>query len=205
MKRGQVAIEYLMITGFVMILLIPTIYFLFSYTNSARDDVARSQIDEIGHQIIANAESAFYFGKNSRITTKVTLPDGIDKMSLLCTYPSPTREFHRRCELVISHKGSESVFPSRVPVISPRLQVINPGAIGSVFFYNYTFQIEDSTAGEKSVVLNAINHLNVNDARASQGATFTPTSMDDCLLKGGNEYDSGICYFKGLVVVMDVK
>ena len=80
-KRSQAATEYIMIVGFVMVLLTPLTYLIYSYSQQYSSEVAHAQALDIGSRIVDSAESIFYFGEPSRITLDVSMPSGITGMA----------------------------------------------------------------------------------------------------------------------------
>ncbi len=81
-KLGQVAVEYLIITGFAIAIILPLTYLIFTYTQESYGEVAEAQVTTLGMQIIANAETMFYLGEPSRITLDVTMPDSVQNMTI---------------------------------------------------------------------------------------------------------------------------
>jgi hypothetical protein len=80
--RGQSAIEYLIITAFAFLLLIPIV--LIAYTQSARftNDVAAAQVQKVGNQIVDAAHQVWYAGPPAKTTLTLYFPDGIDLITI---------------------------------------------------------------------------------------------------------------------------
>ena len=81
-KKGQAAVEYLIITGFALAIILPLTYLIYNYSQQSYGEVAEAQVTTIGRQIVANAETMFYLGEPSRITLDSTMPAGVFNMSI---------------------------------------------------------------------------------------------------------------------------
>jgi len=86
-KKCQAAFEYMMIAGFVIMVLTPVIYLVYDYSNRYSRDIAVSQAYDVGSRIVDSAESIFYFGKPSRITLELNMPSNIVNMSIYIQNP----------------------------------------------------------------------------------------------------------------------
>ncbi len=79
---GQIAIEYLSIMGFVMVLVIFLVYTSQYYSRQVQDTTALNQVDKIAKQIVDAAEQVYYLGQPSRLTLSLYIPDRIDNISI---------------------------------------------------------------------------------------------------------------------------
>jgi uncharacterized protein (UPF0333 family) len=79
-KRGQLAIEYLIIVGFSF-LMVAGILIVFSIQNTNQNySVVDSQIDTIANRIAQSVEEVFYLGEPSRKTITFYMPSNIDEV-----------------------------------------------------------------------------------------------------------------------------
>lgn len=76
-KRGQVATEYLVIIGFILILLVPITIIYFRYTGSTSDIVGSAKTSQIAGEIVKAANEVYAFGEGSQKKIKIGFPDGI--------------------------------------------------------------------------------------------------------------------------------
>ena len=83
MKRGQVSFEYLILVGFVTMLIAGILVIAIYYTDRAQDQNRLSQVDKFSNKIISTAEYIFYAGEPSKTTVSVYLPDGVDSVEIL--------------------------------------------------------------------------------------------------------------------------
>jgi hypothetical protein len=81
-KNSQVSIEYMMIIGFVTIIIVPLLVIYHSFTQESSDEINSAQIDQLAKEVVDAAESVFYLGEPSQTTLKVNVPSGIVLASL---------------------------------------------------------------------------------------------------------------------------
>ena len=81
--KAQSALEYLMIIAVTLMIIIPTVYLLYSYSKQSTEEMIYPQINEIGISIINNAESVYYSGEHSKIVITVNMPDKINDVYIL--------------------------------------------------------------------------------------------------------------------------
>lgn len=81
-KRGQVSTEYLIIIGFVTFFIISMVGIAFFYSNTIKDRIKVTQINNFANKIISSSESVFYAGKPSKATIFVYLPDNVKKIEI---------------------------------------------------------------------------------------------------------------------------
>lgn len=82
MKRGQISVEYLIIAGFIVFLVITIIGFAFFYTSGTSDAIKINQVSNFANKITSNAEAVFYAGEPSRVTITAYLPDGVQNIAI---------------------------------------------------------------------------------------------------------------------------
>lgn len=56
MRKGQVSVEYLIMIGISLAILIPASVFFLNYSQSSNNGVIRSQVNKIGSLMIINSE-----------------------------------------------------------------------------------------------------------------------------------------------------
>ncbi|MCH7850437.1 MAG: hypothetical protein IH845_02230 [Nanoarchaeota archaeon] len=82
-KRGQIAFEYLVIIGFVTLVITAILGISITYTNSLRDNVNINQMEDFANKIISTSEYVFYAGNPSKSTITVYLPDNIKGITII--------------------------------------------------------------------------------------------------------------------------
>ena len=107
-KRAQVSVEYLIIVGFVVAVLIGIISLAFFYSGTIKDRIKMTQINNFVNKIISTSESVFYAGEPSKATISVYLPENVKNIEIL------------EDTLFISVQTSSGLnkigFPSNVPI-----------------------------------------------------------------------------------------
>lgn len=76
-KRGQVAIEYITILGFVLVTTMVMTFLFTQHTGSLNDSVIEHQVERIGEKIVDTAEAMYFIGEPSRTNIKLYFPQGI--------------------------------------------------------------------------------------------------------------------------------
>ena len=115
LKRGQISIEYLMITGFVVFLVISILGIALLYTASVKDELKFNQLERFAIKVISNAERVFFEGEPSQVTINAFLPSGVQ--SIYVDIDVPNDEYTLVFNL--SSGSGESVigFSSDVPIM----------------------------------------------------------------------------------------
>lgn len=118
LKRGQISIEYLMITGFVIFLVISILGIALLYTASVKDELKFNQLERFAIKVISNAERVFFEGEPSQVTINAFLPSGVQSIYVDESNGEYTLVFN------LSSGSGESVigFSSDVPV-----SLVSPG------------------------------------------------------------------------------
>ncbi len=80
--KAQVAMEYLIIIGFVAIITIPLVVIFQQHSKQTSEGIASAEIYQISKRISDAAETVYYLGKPSKTTLKVYFPSGIISVSV---------------------------------------------------------------------------------------------------------------------------
>jgi len=76
-KRAQAAMEYLLVGALVTLVILPTLYVFYGYSQSSNEEIKQSQINKFGTDIIDVAEQVYYLGESSKINIDETIPKGV--------------------------------------------------------------------------------------------------------------------------------
>ncbi|MBN1385587.1 hypothetical protein JW968_01260 [Candidatus Woesearchaeota archaeon] len=76
-KNAQASMEYLMILGFIAVIIIPLIMFFYFQSEDYRESAIENQLYQIAQDIVVNVEKVYYYGEPSMVTMKFTLPDKV--------------------------------------------------------------------------------------------------------------------------------
>lgn len=70
--------EYVIIVGFILVIMIPLILIFYEHTSSTNDQVITSQVDMIAKKVVDSAESVYYLGEPSKTRIKVYMPTNVE-------------------------------------------------------------------------------------------------------------------------------
>jgi hypothetical protein len=116
--RGQFAVEHMLVVAFGILIMIPIIYFFYSYSVNQMDEVTMTQLNRMGNDIINNAESVYYMGNPSRITLDSNMPAGVRNITIVG---------NKELVFKVTYKDklSDVAFSSNVPIVGPYLNETN--------------------------------------------------------------------------------
>ena len=124
--RGQVSVEYLVLVGVAIGVLVPAVLFFYKYSQTTEASSSATQINEVGLQMVSVVKSTYALGRNARQTLEFTMPENVnrvyvDNMELVFVYETAFGE-------------SEAVFFSKnVPMtsdpsfIAGNISIVHPG------------------------------------------------------------------------------
>lgn len=107
-KRGQISLEYLMVVGFVVFVVILLLGLAIFYTATAQDSIALNQLTNFANKILNSAETVYFAGEPSRLTITTYLPEGVNEFSI--------QENSLVFNISTSSGITLTVFPSSVPL-----------------------------------------------------------------------------------------
>lgn len=76
-RKSQVAMEYMMVVGFTLLLIVPIIAIYGSHRQSMNNQVATKQAENIARKIADSSQGVFYLGKPAKTTLKIYMPSNI--------------------------------------------------------------------------------------------------------------------------------
>lgn len=76
-RRGQVAIEYLLVVMFAFMMIIPLIAAFYSESARFSDEVTSAQITQVKDALLQAVEEVYYLGPPSKQTVKLRFPEQI--------------------------------------------------------------------------------------------------------------------------------
>jgi uncharacterized protein (UPF0333 family) len=77
-SKAQIAMEYLMVMGFVLAALSPLVVVYYIYTQKSTDELVASQLSKIAREAIDSAEEVYYLGSPSQVSMRVYIPDNLE-------------------------------------------------------------------------------------------------------------------------------
>ncbi len=81
-KKAQVSVEYLVIVGFVAVIVIPMLLIFYTYADRTEDEVISNQVNKIGLKVSDAAEAMYYLGEPSRTRVRAYFPKNINTITV---------------------------------------------------------------------------------------------------------------------------
>ena len=84
-RLGQISVEYIALTGFLVIaIIIPSVFFLYTFVNKNVYGIAQSEItNTLGNGLIDHAREMYYLGLFSKENDLYEIPSNIEHMFIL--------------------------------------------------------------------------------------------------------------------------
>ena len=80
--RGQISMEYLLVTAFAFLILVPIILIAYSQQSRFSQDVTAAQLQKIGSTLVDNANAVYYAGQPTKRTVQLYFPEGIQGITI---------------------------------------------------------------------------------------------------------------------------
>ena len=81
-KRAQISFEYLIIVGFVTLIVSAILAISILYTSGLQDGIKMNQMGDFANKIISTSEYIFYAGAPSKATITVYLPKDVKAIEI---------------------------------------------------------------------------------------------------------------------------
>lgn len=81
-KRSQVSVEYALVIGFSLLLIIPIIILFYENSGYLNDRVNMNQAHSIARKIVDTSESVYYLGAPTFSILKLSMPDKINNITI---------------------------------------------------------------------------------------------------------------------------
>jgi len=81
-KTGQVSMEYMIVVGFSLLMIIPIIAIYGVERESIANQVNTKQAHNIARQIVDSAETVYYLGEPAKTTLKVYMPNNVERATI---------------------------------------------------------------------------------------------------------------------------
>lgn len=82
MKKSQVGVEYLIVMGFVSLMLVPLAIVYFTSVQDTTDEIGSRQAINIARRIVDASETVYFLGEPSQTTLKVSVPQNIQSAAV---------------------------------------------------------------------------------------------------------------------------
>lgn len=107
-KRGQIGIEYLMIIGFAVLIIMGILVLAFNYMEILRDSIIMTDASNFADKVISSSEKIFYEGEPSKATIRVYIPQQVLEVQII--------ENSLFLTIETSSGISKRAYPSNVPI-----------------------------------------------------------------------------------------
>ncbi len=81
-KKAQVSMEYMMVVGFSLLMIMPIIAIYGMERQSINNQVNAKQAGNIAKKIVDSAETVYYLGKPAKTTLKVYMPSNVERIEI---------------------------------------------------------------------------------------------------------------------------
>jgi len=75
--KAQISVEYVMIIAFTFAILVPGIYFFYSYSQSSSTGLSAAQYNKLGQEMLSTSFKALAQGGGSWLTLDAIIPDNV--------------------------------------------------------------------------------------------------------------------------------
>lgn len=86
-EKSQSMLEYIMVLGIAMFILIPTLYFFFSQSVESSAIIASERLDVIGSEVIDQVNYVSALSEGSRTNIQVSVPEGLQNITVFNNTP----------------------------------------------------------------------------------------------------------------------
>ena len=83
LTRAQSSVEYLMIIGITLAVIVPAAYFFFRYSSSSSYEIVDSQLNNAGLLLLDQAKTVYYSGSGSKLVVEIEMPRELDSAYIL--------------------------------------------------------------------------------------------------------------------------
>ena len=115
-SRGQASVEYLMVSGMMLLIIVPSVFAFMQYSNSQTREVESNQIFRLGSRLAIETQTVYYGGKDSKSTIEEQFPGLLKNITYIPVFDAG--EF-RGGEFVFYIKSSQDDNPSSLSFYVP--------------------------------------------------------------------------------------
>ena len=125
--KAQAATEYMITSALVLMIILPAVYFFYSFGDTTQKQISNDQVTKIGRDIVNNAESIYYLNYPSQMVIDEQMPTHVEDIAVYRDWNSNFNEL--RFKLFNGKDYNEVSFKSRVNILGYFSQTAySPGA-----------------------------------------------------------------------------
>ncbi|MFH1589636.1 MAG: hypothetical protein ABIB43_03670 [archaeon] len=83
MEKGQVSMEFLMVTGFAFLLIVPVLILFLTHTQDLNEDITAVQITKLGKELVDAADNVYYLGQPTKKTIQIYIPKFVESVEFI--------------------------------------------------------------------------------------------------------------------------
>ncbi len=119
-KRSQISIEYLLLTGvIVLVIIVPSAYFLFNTANNNVIGTLNNQkAVDLGNNIVQTAKQIYYLGLFSKNIVEIEVPKNLEEMFVMKIDDSIAESYYFGILVNDTKQLKKYFFQSDVPIVS---------------------------------------------------------------------------------------
>lgn len=114
--RGQAATEYILVSATALLIVVPSIFFFYQFSQNQANSFESSQILRIGDRLALNTQTVFNGGLNTRTTLTEQFPEGLVNITFFDNPSAPGGEYFIYFDPTYSGEPTIYGFPVNVPV-----------------------------------------------------------------------------------------
>jgi len=117
-SKGQASVEYLMVSGMMLLIIVPSVFAFMQYSNSQTREVESNQIFRLGSRLAIETQTVYYGGKDSKSTIEEQFPGLLKNITYVPIYNPSNGDFIGG-EFVFYIKSSQFDNPSSLSFFVP--------------------------------------------------------------------------------------
>ncbi|NQU98680.1 hypothetical protein HQ533_04385 [Candidatus Woesearchaeota archaeon] len=83
MKKGQVSLEFLMITAFAFLLIIPVMLLFLTEAQGLDEDITSAQLNKLAEELVDAIDNVYYLGEPTTKTLEIYVPKHIELVTFI--------------------------------------------------------------------------------------------------------------------------
>lgn len=117
-KRGQIAVEYIMIIAITLMIIIPGVFLFRNFAFESNDRLIDKRLSEVSSYLIGKARKMYYYGPPSRSVINIEMPPQVNKMYIVrySAADPADDEYYLGFEVLDSGGRKEYIYSSEIPI-----------------------------------------------------------------------------------------
>ncbi len=113
-KRGQAAMEYLLVVALILLIFVPTTFIFLTNVRKSSNELTESKLYRLGNDIVNTAYEVYYQGVPAKMTLRADMPSNVVDIYVLNNWATGANQF---IFIFANERGNETlVFDSDVNI-----------------------------------------------------------------------------------------